>query len=397
MKKFVGAINVKVSNHISEDLALSILSKLPLKSLKRFGCVCKSWVLLFENLYFLNMYRNYFISSNHFYYDDTYILLNSTTHLFSSETPQSTLYLLSGERFENMVKVDWPPPFHEDDSLIYILSKTSVNETLCLAQDLSNYPKCVFWNPTTNEFRIIPSSPFEFQSRYMQPLVYSNDFCYDHVRDDYKVIRRLSFFYIINIDEQWVEDSYVDPMWEIYSLRSNSWRKLNIEIPCCNSENSPNEKAHVDGMCHWLSLTDESNCHSVEPHMVSFDLYNEVFLTTPLLSGVVELYDSLHLTLLNGSIAFILQDQENTFHVRILGELGVKESWTKIFIVDPLPCIERLIGMGIKGSIFFKKYDNELIWFDLSTRMIEEIGVKGCEYYCQIIIYKDGLLPIENL
>lgn len=119
MKKIVGAINVKVSNHISEDLALSILLKLPLKSLKRFGCVCKSWVLLFENLYFLNMYRNYFISSNHSYYDDTCILLNSTTNLFSSETTQSTMYLLFGERFNNMVKVDWPPPFHEDEFNLY--------------------------------------------------------------------------------------------------------------------------------------------------------------------------------------------------------------------------------------------------------------------------------------
>jgi len=47
MEKSVSAINVKVSNNISEDLAFSILSKLPLKSLKWFGCVQKSWALLF--------------------------------------------------------------------------------------------------------------------------------------------------------------------------------------------------------------------------------------------------------------------------------------------------------------------------------------------------------------
>lgn len=32
------------------DLFFSILSKLPLKSLKQFGCVCKSWGLLFESM-----------------------------------------------------------------------------------------------------------------------------------------------------------------------------------------------------------------------------------------------------------------------------------------------------------------------------------------------------------
>lgn len=40
----------KVSNqNIPDDLAFSIMSKLPLKSLKPFGCCCKSWRLLFEN------------------------------------------------------------------------------------------------------------------------------------------------------------------------------------------------------------------------------------------------------------------------------------------------------------------------------------------------------------
>jgi molecular chaperone HtpG len=48
MEKSMGATNAKVSNHIPEDLAFSILSKLPLKSLKRFGCVRKSWTLLFS-------------------------------------------------------------------------------------------------------------------------------------------------------------------------------------------------------------------------------------------------------------------------------------------------------------------------------------------------------------
>jgi len=53
----------KVSNHIHDDLAFFILSKLPLKPLKRSSCVHKSWSHLFENPNFTNMYRNYFISS----------------------------------------------------------------------------------------------------------------------------------------------------------------------------------------------------------------------------------------------------------------------------------------------------------------------------------------------
>jgi molecular chaperone HtpG len=410
MKKSVSATNVKVSNNIPEDLVFSILSKLPLKSLKRFGCVRKSWAFLFENLHFMTMYRNYFLSNNHSYYDGTSILLNHTNNPLPGDAFYDTLYILSGERFEIMVKLDWPPPFDEDDRFIDILSQTSVNGTLCLAKDCD--PKCVFWNPTTDEFKVIPPSPFLSQlsqSRYVDPIVYFNGFGYDRVRDDYKVIRWLSYYPITDVDEPWDEDlsldntgvdepkeKYldVDRMWEIYSLRSNSWRKLDIEMPCRHA----NEKLYMDGVCHWWSILDGINCYEVEPRLVSFDLCNEVCLTTPLPSDIIERYDLLHLTLLNGSIAFIIYDETTTFHIRILGEFGVKESWVEVFVVEPLPGIERPIGAGKNGHIFFRKDDNEIVWFDLSTQMIEELGVKGNKYYgCHIIIYKDTLLPTGGL
>jgi len=131
---------------------------------------------------------------------------------------------------------------------------------------------------------------------------------------------------------------------------------------------------------------------------VSFDLYNEVFLTTSWPSDIIERRDLLQLTLLNGSITFIIYDETTTFHIRILSELGVKESWAKVFVVEPLPGIEHPIGAEKKCDIFFRKDDDELVWFDLSIQIIEELGVKGNKYYCgHIIVYNDNLLPIGGL
>jgi molecular chaperone HtpG len=115
----------KVSNHIHDDLAFSILSKLPLKSLKRFSCVRKSWSRLFENPNFMNMYRYYFISST--YEDDgSYpVLMGRMVH--------HVLYLLFGERFENKVKLDWPSPYQEDNKAIHILGPV-INSIVCLYQ-----------------------------------------------------------------------------------------------------------------------------------------------------------------------------------------------------------------------------------------------------------------------
>ncbi|KEH24762.1 putative F-box associated interaction domain-containing protein [Medicago truncatula] len=228
---------------------------------------------------------------------------------------------------------------------------------------------------------------------YMDPIVNFNGFGYDHVKDDYKVIRWLYFYDNAGVDELRREYLDVEPMWEIYNLRCNSWRKLDIKMPCSGS----NEKLYVNGMCHWWSLNDDNNYSNAEPRLVSFDLCNEVFLTTPLPSDMVDRYDICHLTFLNGSIGFIMYDETTTFNIRILGELGVKESWDKIFTVELLPYIERPIGVGKKGDIFFRKDDDELVSSDLSIQMIKELDAKGCECWCYIAIYKDSLLPIEGL
>ncbi|KAL2598144.1 hypothetical protein AAZV13_11G205900 [Glycine max] len=77
--------------------------------LKRFGCVCKSWALLFENPHFMNIFGNNFISDHHSYYDDTSLLLRLTVPIQCKFN--SPLFSLSGERFQNRVKLDWLNPF----------------------------------------------------------------------------------------------------------------------------------------------------------------------------------------------------------------------------------------------------------------------------------------------
>ncbi|RHN58132.1 hypothetical protein MtrunA17_Chr5g0447791 [Medicago truncatula] len=105
-----------------------------------------------------------------------------------------------------------------------------------------------------------------------------------------------------------------------------------------------------------------------------------------------------HLVLLNGSIALILNYTDtSTFHISILGELGVKESWTKIFIVGPLPCLEYLIiRAGKKGEVLVAKKDAEHAWFDLNTQMIENLDVNKYEFACRLIIHKENFLPLER-
>jgi hypothetical protein len=102
------------------------------------------------------------------------------------------------------------------------------------------------------------------------------------------------------------------------------------------------------------------------------------------------------LVALNGSITLISYHKKTTtFHISILGEFGLEESWTKLLIVGPLSCVERPIGVGMKGEIVFVRKDKELVWLDLSTQMIAELGYKGGALPNWIIIYKESILAIE--
>ncbi|CAJ2636348.1 F-box protein CPR1-like [Trifolium pratense] len=408
MEKFVKVVEtneeVKVNNnsYIPDDFSFSILSKLPLKSLKRFGCVSKSWSLLFENSHFMNMLRNHFLSNNHRSNYGVTLLL-----LYDSDLPvHYTLYLLSDDRFENRVKLDLPPPIQEVVSTLYILSSTSINGILCLgnlgSRGMVSIFRAVLWNPATAEYMFIPPSPDEDVPPYREPLCKFDGFGYDHVRDDYKLIRYIIFFDLTDDDEDvpWEDRSY-DPLLEIYSLRNNSWRILDIDMRdiahCAYDQPQDGAAVYMDGVCHWWANNDLFNLTGI---LVSYDFSNEVLFTTPMLLDMVESCDFIvnrRLVVLNESIALISNySKPTTFHISILGELGVKESWIKLFIVGPVPSIKCPIGFGKKG-ICFKQNNDELVWIDINTQIIDEIGVRAEGYSFPMGIYKESLLSIGGI
>ncbi|XP_024642373.1 F-box/kelch-repeat protein At3g06240 [Medicago truncatula] len=336
----VAATNEKVSTaYISDDIAFSILSKLPLKSFKRFECLRKSWSTLCKNHHFMDMFRCNFLSNSH--------CEGASLLLFDNENCNEVLYCVSGES-----KVE-----SENFSDIYVPSRL-------------------------------------------------HGFGYNHVTNDYNVIQLIkvcikekpSYDYSGDVKE-FVSYRTV-PKWEIYSLRSNSWRELDVDMPS-SVDCTEGTQIYMDGVCHWLCEKHKDN--PIGPCLVSFYLSNEVSFTTAIPPDVDDCFDVKakwkNLVVLNGYIALISYRKEtSTFRVSILGQLGFKESWIKLFMVGPLPYVERPIGVGTKGEIFFIRKDKEVAWFDLSTQMIDVLGytTEGFHSLCRMINYKESIVPFEE-
>ncbi|XP_058774865.1 putative F-box protein At3g21120 [Vicia villosa] len=242
--------------YIPNDVVLSILSKLSLKSFKRFQSVCKSWSLLFDDPFCMNLYRKSFLEKDSTYYVDKspilYMLGNHYCH---------RLYSFFGERFENVVLLKLPKPFEQ--SKFEILGSTDVNGIFCLR--IRNYggDEVILWNPTTNEFKKVPSSR---QPNYNEHGFY--DHClvgYDHAKNDFKVAH-------ITFHQSSIPHV---SSWEIYNLNSNSWKKMDGQIsPFYLHYNT----VYMDGISHWWNGV-KSN-----PFLMSFDFSTESFMMTHMLS-----------------------------------------------------------------------------------------------------------------
>ncbi|CAJ2636615.1 unnamed protein product [Trifolium pratense] len=398
--------------YIPDDIVFSILSKLPIKSFKRFECVAKSWSLLFQNHHFINMFRiNLFSSNTHrcSYYDGASLLLMVCDY----GQDKYNLYSLSGERFENKVKLNCSNPF-QNRVCTRSFGFGSVNGTLCLYDD-GYFGETVLWNPATKAIKRLPYDSEAIKAIESDEEI-ANDFAsldfdmhlhgfgYDDVTNDYKVIRYVTItgehagYGCISIDDL----GYVAllPFWEIYSLRSNSWKRLDVDMPP-TSLYPEGTQVYMDGVCHWLS---EEDCVAGSC-LVSFYLSNEVFITTPIPGDeddddFVFKASWINLVVVNGSIALISYHKDMTFHISILGEFGAEESWTKLLIVGPMPCVKHPIGTGTKGEIFFVREDEELVWFDLRKtfpQMSVELGYKGVGETSQIIVYKENILPLGGI
>ncbi|KAL1319096.1 F-box/kelch-repeat protein At3g06240-like [Arachis ipaensis] len=376
----------KKYDQISNDLALEILAKLPVKSLKRFSCVQKSWLNLLENsnfksMYYENLKSKTAYSSSLLLWRNFYDQRGDGNNVYKKD-----VYLLSGEKYENIVRLVLPSLVEEYDVPGMVIE--CVNGIICYSETYGRKGKKLkigLWNPKTDERKIIPPSIIIDEPGFDLE-VSVHGFGYDNMNDDYKVIQCVYY-----IDYEFYLDG-PSPIWQIYSLKNNCWKKLELEMNH-NEFLEQGSVKYLNGVCHWC-------CEEYgEEVIVSFNLSTETFQTTSIV--LVQRNDAPPirvLVVLNESLALISSLAENScIEISILGEIGVKESWVKLFTVRHFLEIDFPFGMGNKCDViyFIENYNDELASFDVITgKIIHNIGIKA-EWF-GAWIYKENLLSFTT-
>nr|XP_048324761.1 disease resistance protein RPV1-like [Ziziphus jujuba var. spinosa] len=170
---------------------------------------------------------------------------------------------------------------------------------------------------------------------------------------------------------------------EVYSLKTGCLKLLPDIIP--TSDMKLAKRCSCGGeMFSWLVWNEEYG-----EHVISFDISNEVFVTTPLpLPCIIESHDCRNrLMFHNKSLALdrCVKDRNNdteTHNIWVLGEYGVKESWTNIFDVGPFePRTKSISGFWNNNKVHLQVNGggcrHHLILVDPSNRKIKDLDIDG--------------------
>jgi hypothetical protein len=110
----------------------------------------------------MSKFRTNFISNSRSYYNDDTSLLLYKVIRSHDHSLYCSLYTLSGKRYENRVKLEYPNPFQ--NPYFELFDCDTITGTICLKRGNT----LVFWNPTIHELKVIPPSPAESPSPYRQ-------------------------------------------------------------------------------------------------------------------------------------------------------------------------------------------------------------------------------------
>ncbi|GMI65691.1 hypothetical protein like AT3G06240 [Hibiscus trionum] len=370
----------KTRTELPEMLVLDILSKLPVESLIRFKCVCKSWSSSFQTPFFITQHHHSNLRNNN---------LNLLLQRCNGNTYLDLSYFsrLSTEKGQNFsLKQNIQLPFSE-----YFSHELTVqgprNGILCLEFG----DNICLWNPSTREYKILPQSPIQ-RPPSVPPSVSNTSFgCvgfgYDSQTDDYKVLR-----FVINSFSYYYDGvniySHAIQQVDLYSLKGNSWKE--ISHPGVNAHYATLFDIYVNGFYYW---------HATEASgfiILSFDMVNERFSTLPLPEFDEGFDISHHLELLNfnellGAIVYPREGTLKSFDILVMSG-----SWTKLFSIESVPGVERPLGFWKNGELFLESSDDELVLFDPSTRGLKNLGFHAYKGTMHIIAYAESLVPLNG-
>ncbi|XP_042499685.1 F-box protein CPR1-like [Macadamia integrifolia] len=292
-------------------------------------------------------------------------------------------YLL---RFRAAVKLDLP--FNSPDYTTEVVG--SCNGLLCISSyGLTWYHKddIFLWNPSTRRYKKLPFTPIECPIQFRIAHLIGYGFGYDPITDDYKLVRVVQSYG--RDDSSWHSEV------KVYSLSTNSWRRI---------RNMPFHLGtrligvHANSALHWVA--DRFKRPFSSPTIVvSFDLKDEEYREVPL-PDFVDLKFCMTIGFLGGQLV-LCNFLGVHFEVWLLKDYGVRDSWTKQFLIEGQSSMRSLkfvrpICYSKNGEVILKKISNALVLCDPCSRRARNFRILSVSDMVEAEFYVGSLVPLVS-
>ncbi|XP_057753078.1 F-box protein CPR1-like [Arachis stenosperma] len=350
------------------EVITDILSRLPVHSLIRFRCTCKSWRSLIDSTHFILLHLRTSLSSH--------------SHSTLVLRRDSELYQVNLGTLDRAIELNHPLMCYSNS--IKVLG--SCNGLLCLcnvAEDIA------LWNPNIRKHRLLPYLPAERRERdttLFAARVYG--FGYDSFSEDYKLVR-ISYFVDLHSRTFY---SHV----KLYSLRVDSWKSLpNMPYGLCCARTMG---VFVGGALHWVVT------RKLEPDqpdlIVAFDLRLESFNEVPLPeTGNVNGNFEMDVSLLGGCLCMVEHRGSTRIDVWVMEEYGSVDSWCKLFSLTEhhnlrsLKSVKPLAYSGDGDRVLMEHDHKKLCWYSLKDKVVSEAKIPGMPHLIEATVYVGTLVP----
>ncbi|XP_042479136.1 F-box protein CPR1-like isoform X2 [Macadamia integrifolia] len=293
------------TQELPEVLVEDIFLRLPVKSLLRLRCVCKPWCALITKPAFVKLHLNRSLEN-----DTNRSLICRGSAFYSVD--------LDACELQAPVELELPPLEPSKRSDYGIKIGGSCNGLLCIYNSMKD---TFLWNPSTRRHRRLPSSPINCPAERERCRSVNFGLGYEPTSKDYKVVRIAQF-------RSDVYRFYSRSEVKVYSLRSNSWRKIRYKTKgfLLSIDRSG---VLSNSALHWVAICQQPVIGS--SFIVCIDLKDEKYRELPL-------PDSLDTRLVNVGVrgeqlCVLCHYAMDRVEVWVMKHYRKRDSWVKEFSI----------------------------------------------------------------
>ncbi|KAI3456025.1 hypothetical protein Pfo_012688 [Paulownia fortunei] len=388
-KTTASASNPLSSCIFPREIIFNILSRLPVKTLLRFRCVCKPWRTLISHPRFICEHLNRSPASLIIHAHETQLPI-ADQPLPRTFTLQPTGHVISVYKAPN-------PQWNTHSTLVRILGYPgsdalcfnhmdvvgSPNGVVCLVQQpWAN--KITLWNPATRSSSPVPSPLLPADPNVHRGV--SAGIGFDPSCNEYKIIRIMCH-----------ELDFVMPdLAEVYSLKSGRWRVVRPTVFFWVLREKC--EAVIKGVPYWRAVGNDD--FGVRWLLVSFNLQKEVFEVVSV-AWVMNKREAC-IGEIKGCLGMVVWEKEKEKSIDRILDVWMKDDekgWSKIYRVGPISVVGKVVGFyGDRGIVQVVGNEGNLIMYNLEKMEVEDfINVEDavpCTF--TLVSYRESLIRIPG-